>query len=569
MNMGRRERGLRTAQEEDVTMHKTRRLAEARRRWPVPALALLFAGTAAGCGGPDFTDPETCALTLTCGDPCSEHPGAGPPDDICGVFLSDEHGEDTNDGTMKKPVKTFMHAIALATRKRKRIYACHETFVESVGLPAGIDIWGGLDCDDGLWSYDRDDRTTLAPVGEGVPLAVVLPQSEQQLAPRSLLLNLVPDATQAYLSNGSSVAMLVKAKAGAKLLHSTLRAGNGALPGGSSIGLLAQAEAKAEVEDSRIETGNGAEGESGNEATGGTWAKNGLSGFSGLPACSKDVVTGGTAVWNVCDDYRAFGGEGGESLESFGGDGLDGEPIPIPNPYDFGVGGGGETDAVQCRDGTRGRNGTDGVFGRGAAGRGTLTSEGWVGVRGEDGTDGVTGYGGGGGGGSRGGAVYCGSGSALGGASGGSGGAPGCGGKGGKGGGPGGSSIGIVASGAVVSFVDVTVSVGNAGNGGAGGQRQTGGIGGHGGRGGTGVNGSAPGCDGGNGGKGGNGGWGGGGSGGHALGIALRSAPQISLPGGLTVDGPLGTPGQGGPSGQPDIDESKGESGLQEPFLGF
>src|SRR5262249_3863418 len=72
--------------------------------------------------------------------------------DECGVFVTGIGGSDSNKGTMKKPFKTLGAAIAAAANGTKRVFACAETFKESVGIPEGVAIYGALDCTSD-WSW--------------------------------------------------------------------------------------------------------------------------------------------------------------------------------------------------------------------------------------------------------------------------------------------------------------------------------------------------------------------------------------------------------------------------------
>src|SRR4029078_7412923 len=71
----------------------------------------------------------------------------------CGVWVrSSLPGNDANPGTRGEPVKTIKTAISWAQKRSKPIYACGETYVEDVRLPAGVSLFGGFDCDDD-WAY--------------------------------------------------------------------------------------------------------------------------------------------------------------------------------------------------------------------------------------------------------------------------------------------------------------------------------------------------------------------------------------------------------------------------------
>ena len=506
------------------------------------AFLLVGCGTAAGtCGCLEYR----CDVTLNCGeapperpeqpDPepvCSSDPTEGPAEDRCGVFVSSSLGDDNNPGTAEEPVRTFERAISVArSGETRRVYACAEAFSDAVMLPAGIEIWGGLDCSLG-WAYVGDARkTVIAPAPDEVPLRVASDGG------RSALFDLQLEAADATLPSGSSIAMVVLGGAVVDLRRSKLVAGNGA---------------------------KGAPGEGGGVQP----ATGGATGSDGLAACSADMAPGGEAVSTMCGDVSTVGGRGGDGNFSLGGNGSDGQPEPIDNPAGFGLGGAGES-STDCLAGQGGISGADGTHGEGARWPGRIAGDGvWQGKPGKNGDDGAPGQGGGGGGGSRGGLLYCGisPGTPKGGASGGSGGAGGCGGMGGKGGGFGGASIGLLSLSSDVTLTAVSINTGNGGDGGAGGLAQLGGVGGVPCIGGVGVNASHAGCWGGVGGAGGSGGYGGGGLGGPSIGIAYLVGQVVA---GHDVAITTGDPGLGGLGGNQAVPGSAGEPGVSAASLDF
>ena len=54
-------------------------------------------------------------------------------------------GADENPGTLEGPVRTLGKVLALARERSRRVYACAELFREAVEIPAGVELWGGLD----------------------------------------------------------------------------------------------------------------------------------------------------------------------------------------------------------------------------------------------------------------------------------------------------------------------------------------------------------------------------------------------------------------------------------------
>jgi hypothetical protein len=486
---------------------------------------------------------ERCEETLTCGPSfgtrCQEDFTLWEPQQAgWGVFVSSSRGDDANPGTPDRPVKTF--GRALEGLDANRVYACAETFDEAIPLSISknVEIWGGLDCDDG-WRDLHKDRTILR-----VTPTPMDPLTEN---PRTSTIGAEITANHVLLADIEIFAAAAQD------------------PGGSSIAVVASDGADVEICRSALVAGNGADGAMGVGAAD-VAAQEGESGRDGSKACTKPIVPGGTAVITSCDDGDSVGGAGGDGSASGGGDGYPGLPEPRSNPYGYGQGGGGERTMPECQNGIDGRSGTDGEDGLGAQGSGTLTVAGWTGLPGVDGKPGTRGQGGGGGGGSRGGERYCGIGPG-GGASGGSGGAGGCGGKFGEGGGFGGASLGLVAVGATVRVLQgVSITTGNGGHGGNGGRGQLGGMGGAGGIGGDSTNGSLQGCAGGWGGQGGNGGNGGGGLGGPSIGIAALGLSVLTPFG---VEFTIGQAGPGGLGGGDDTNAGRGQDGGRGDTLQF
>jgi len=477
--------------------------------------------------------PHECDDWLDCEPPpppCVADPALAPAEDRCGVFVSSSAGKDDGLGTRAQPVQSIKQAISLAQAGAKRVYACAEVFVEPVVLPAGVELWGGLDCEKG-WSYLGGDRkTAIAPGPNEIPLRL-------------------------EAGGGRSVVADVRAEAA-----------DATVPSGSSIATMAMPGAAVEILRSELLAGDGARGTSGRDGGSGPAAP-GAPGMNGGNACSADVVPGGEAVTTDCGAVASVGGPGGHGNIGFGGGGQNGEPVPVPNSSGDGQGGVGQsTSALACGVGAVGAVGLQGAHGKGGRGAGRLTVTGWEGEPGQDGGDGLPGQGGGGGGASLGSAVACGSGQPRGGAGGGSGGAGGCGGKGGKGGGYGGASIGLLSLGNSVAVRNTTIVSGDGGTGGNGGLYQYGGLGGSGGLGGGNFNMAAPGCSGGPGGVGGSGGNGGGGAGGPSIGIAQVVGQPVTQE---AVNIQPGSPGHGGLNANPNVPGSTGEDGIRAETLTF
>jgi hypothetical protein len=428
-------------------------------------------------------------------------------DASCGVFVGTDIGNDGATGTPDQPVQTLKQAITLAQGKTGRVYACADAFEEAVEVPAGISVFGGLDCAMGSpntrWQYIGDkSKTALTAKAEQIPLVLLGGMGTTRLE------DIAVTARSADNPGGSSIAAVVDG-ATAELVRCSFEAGDGI---------------------------DGAAGESLPSA-----APGGVQGKDGGEACSDDPVGGAKPVSSMCGAPDSTSGFGGPGSAAVGGDGSRGSPGAAMN-------GGAGDNGGGCAPGSVGDTGPLGMLGAGAIGPGQLSKTGYTGAAGANGTPGGPGQGGGGGGGAKGGtaAGQCTDPTKAGGASGGSGGSGGCGGAGGKGGGAGGSSITLISVKATLRLTDVTLKTGNGGKGGDGGLSQEGGGGGQPGKGG-GI-GSAttlkPGCDGGPGGQGGKGGRGGGGLGGHAIGLAYAGASAPSMEG--VIFDKKGTAGTGG-----------------------
>jgi hypothetical protein len=503
--------------------------------------------TAVGC----FDYTSDCALINTCLDGISsgtsggggETPAACVPSDNgepvaaeCGVFVSSSHGSDSAGASKDAPAKTLKAALAAIEEQRrpKRIYACAEVFAEAVELPAGVAIYGGLDCDK-AWAWVGATKKTILAAG--------------------------PDLVALTLRGGGGTT---------RIEDVSVKAADAQTAGASSIAVLVDG-ATAELTRSEMVAGHGADGAPGVAGAAPAApgdpvpaAQGGTPGNDGADACGNidgtagpdPVLAGGSAAENACDGDASVGGRGGDGAIASGADGEAGVTGA------FGAAGTGEPSAgvwscVATGTGQGGADGTPGTAGPGASGLGTLSSSaGYVGVSGSPGTSGKAGQGGGGGGGAKG-LSNCGGGMPGAGASGGSGGAGGCGGKPGQGGGAGGASIALASVNATVTLTDCRLTAGEGGKGGVGGQPQSGGAGGRGGAGGTGGL-AQDACDGGKGGKGGGGGPGGGGLGGPSFALAFQGTPVVKD---AKTQLTPGTAGEGGPGGNDNAAMNVGANG--------
>ena len=80
-------------------------------------------------------------------------------DDAFGVFVSLE-GDDTAAGTMDDPFRTIEHALS-EVDVPGIVFLCGQDFgEENVTIPAGVNVYGGLDCSDGwAWTGTRASFT--------------------------------------------------------------------------------------------------------------------------------------------------------------------------------------------------------------------------------------------------------------------------------------------------------------------------------------------------------------------------------------------------------------------------
>jgi hypothetical protein len=477
------------------------------------------------------------------GSLCDLHPKDNPAaiTEECGVFVKPAVA--AGEGTRQSPLGTVQAAVAKAAElSKKRVYACIGTFTETVSVPAGMTLFGGLDCAK-AWEA-TDQRSTLKGTADKIPLTL---QGDGKSETRIEAWNIEAiDATAA---------------------------------GGSSIAAIAQDSAVVHFESSSLTAGRGMNGMDGMSASS-TPEPQPLPSTSGKDvACENTSMNpGGALNKNECTPEnpeipeKSIGGMGGDGYTSFGLAGQPGQADPVPAVP---KGTGGQQGLSNCAmggDGGNGANGADGQPGASGNAKGSLAPEmGYVGANGGDGTKGLPGQGGGGGGGQKGKDATPQKPKTCAGASGGAGGAGGCGGFGGKGGQAGGSSIALVSINATIKMVGVKLKTSSGGTGGAGGSSQTGAMGGLGGTGGGSMTVDFvtmyAGCKGGTGGNGGRGGPGGGGSGGHSIGIAyMGEAPTVDM---TTFDVPLDGGGIGGTGGDGNASNNFGASGLSAQTLEF
>ncbi len=387
-----------------------------------PVLVVASLGAASGCRGPAFTGFG--------GEPSCEPLDAAQVGEECeGAFVA-AGSTAGGDGSRGAPFALLSEAIASGA---KVIYACAGRYDEPVVVPAGVALFGGLDCDE--WRFDLEARSDLTSPPDTIPMT---------------------------LANGS----------GTRVEGWRVTARDAEVAGGSSVALLAH-QVTAAVRRVDLIAGD---------------ARDGAPGAAGDP---------GAAGANATDASGTNAGFGGQAScgDAHGGNG--GNGTNLGNPGQSGQPSQGNAGSAGCTGGGDGDDGGDGGAGENASAPGSLSESGFTpGAPGAAGGIGVAGGGGGGGGGKQslggggGGAGGCGGGGGRPGQSGGSsialaaidatltiedstarvgrggdGGAGGAGGPGGPGG-DGGAGAG-------------TACVGGAGGAGGAGGRGGGGAGGH------------------------------------------------------------------------------------------
>jgi hypothetical protein len=399
------------------------------------------------------------------------------------VFVAPS-GDDSNMGTIDRPVATISQALVIARKaQKKHIIVCNATYEESLtvsGNLAGFGIHGGFACPAGSngWQLSPGRPKVIAAPGkpaiefDGVTGPFVVEDVDLE----------TPDAPDA---GDSSLAVIANNSTSIAIIESSILAGKGAA--GSDGNLSAYLYPSA----------SDLQGTNPNGQTG--------------AAAKVCTCPGGTTTTGGAGSDGSSGQPGGAGLPSY-------------------VGGDGEGGLSGACPGTRGGDGSvgpNGKAGTGASSLGAVAQTTWQAAGGLEGMPGKPGQGGGGGaGGTRDG--------------GGSGGCGGCGGRGGPAGGGGGASAAMLSINSSIELQHVDLTSSDAGRGGAGSAGQQGqqisGV--------YGTN--ADGCSrGGNGGLGGDGGPGGGGAGGVSAGILYVGA-QPTMDHVLIKVGAAGAGGKGG-----------------------
>lgn len=472
----------------------------------LPILALLVP---TACGGDSFSNavvpaetqqdagPEPSVIT---GGKKEAPPGCDgaklPTQDACvideglGIFVSKSLGKDDGDGTRAKPFATLQKAITVAAVSSKRVYACAESYSESIVLAEGVSLFGNIACANG-WNVDAARHATI--VGTTVPTV----KASKLTAPLRIEALYIegPAATQPSSSSIALIAVDVKALvvANSALMAKKAAAGAKGLPGPT------------------LTNGTDVDGTNAKHA--------GKCAFVTHAGCQSYYSNnpGGT---NTCLGASGIeGGRGGDG--GYGGYYQKTTTLTKVEDPTAGYVGGANTGSPGngTVTGAAGLAGPDGVDGKSSTG-GVITADGWVPGDGTAGTNGKPGQGGGGGGGGGMTALEATSGGDWFGNTGSGGGAGGCPGTAGTAGKGGGASIGLISWTSVVRLEATTVS---AGDGGDGGEGDVGTVIRGGGRAGA-TKGAYPQTAGGNGGMGGWAGTSGHGAGGHSIGVAFKGA---------------------------------------------
>jgi hypothetical protein len=418
----------------------------------------------------------------------------------CGVFVANAGG---GDGTQEAPYGTIAEGLGDAVAG-DRIYLCDEAFTESVVVPSGVTIYGGLNCKDG-WTYEAGAQTRIAGV-TNMPVLRFADGGET-----TTVHDVRVTAADATDDGGSSIGAIVE---GGTVHLSRVEVIAGAGAAGATGATPTDDIGPSDPDDAAIK-GNAPEGTV--ASCGGVIPYGGEE--KANPFCTESVGGHG-GLGEVAGTESNWPGGDGEVNGGAGGD----DSGTVPGTCSL---------AGCCQSngsGAAGYPGSGGTPGEGAMDMGVLTSEGWDGGTGADGERGGHGSGGGGGAGAL---VVAGEACAAGGNGGGVG---GCGGFGGLGGQAGGGSFAVIVLDGVLSTTAGALTTSAGGAGGDGGLGQAGAIGGNPGSGGV--------CAGGKGGQGGDGGQGGGGRGGHSIAIAHAAAATINF--GAETSISLGEPGVGG-----------------------
>jgi len=467
------------------------------------------AGSVHGGGNPDAgTDAS----------PEAEPPPPGcdtsklPTEDVCvvndaeGIFVSSSLGKATGDGTKASPLASLAAGIEAAKAAHKRVYACAETYGESIAIENGVDVFGYFACNSS-WAVVQTSHAKVAS-----PTSPAATATNVTTPTRVENVDLVaPDFTS---NSQSSIALIASGSPSLTIKNATIHAGTG---------------------------GDGAHGTDGVQLSDSS-NKKGLNGI-GYDICNGAIGHCVTAIARYQPGpTNACVGEAGHDAGPGGDGGWNGVYVAVvnqnqtevwkPNGQASTVGLPLVGSASTTQGGgflvvpSNGANGLSGFDGQSGGPIGTISANGYTPADGTGGTDGQPGQGGGGAAGlqdmngviSVQGQPIGRTAQGEGGASGGAGGCPGLAGTAGKGGG---ASIALIAVQSGLTLDTVTIESSSGGIGGQSGQGSKHTVGGTGGAASANTVHAANGGDGGYAGVSGNGG------GGPSVGIAFAgSAPQ-------------------------------------------
>jgi hypothetical protein len=408
----------------------------------------------------------TCnAGFVSCNGACVS--GSDPRSNACavteqyGVFVSSSRGSAGGDGTRARPFFSLQAAISAAKAANKNVFACAETYAESLTVVVGVTSYGYFACAGGAWQVSTARAVVSSPTSPAMYASAI------HATTRFESFEIVAPDTS--VSSASSIGLVAIDAGGLVIVGSRIHGGRA---GAGADGTPGSAVTQTATSDGDALGNGGASACVDASSTPlAAWLQGGAGGAGGAAGTREQVcgeARNGGCIWNITPPLGGSSGAGaaggmggavGGGLATIGGVGSAGTS---------GAGGGavGYFDNAQGRyipanAGTNGFYGTPGSGGGGAAGiAATATRQGRVGAGG---------------------------------------GAGGCTGVPGNGGNGGGASIGVLAFASTMSLENTTIESADGGAGGRGAPGSAGTAGG---------NGAAHGGAGGQGGSGGSGGGG-------------------------------------------------------------
>ena len=302
-----------------------------------------------------------------------------PTDNACainekfGLFVSSSRGSPAGDGSMARPFPSVQQAIDAAKTSRLRVYACAESFKESLTLADGVSLFGYFDCSTPKWTVSHGRARIDSPASPAATVTGAVSPTRIEAFEFN-----APDATA---------------------------------PSASSIGWIAVSSPGVSIYYARIHAGTGKKGADGVDGI--QLTQNGtLDGTSGVVVgeCGGGIARsacdalhsgglGGTSVCNGAPDHT--GGQGGNG--GFGGQWGHTTILVQIQPATFGSPQPGTaTTAVGANDdhvhsAAPGGKGADGANGASSAALGAFSAQGYAPADGAAGADGKPGTAGGGG----------------------------------------------------------------------------------------------------------------------------------------------------------------------------